>query len=317
MASKMTLVFLISVTLTLLGICYFLVRQETSEGFQTQGYSVNNLNINTCPTYTSEIQTSKGSTDCCQGDMVDGKCNGTTFCTKSPAYEDVPACIDRWRQYFREKGTSICPPSMPNYYEDVTNPSAAKGCSASAILEDGKAPTDGTRAQCRIYTTEDENKRNLNSCYLEKERLKIQCPVVNGRSPQASMISDQVTKQFQMFSCQYPFELGMPDRCYDKKTFEVFMDSKNRNWRTNSIMVADVNNQSCSNYINRRNQARDEMNRAEAERRRREAAEARARQAQASLARFRSLFQRQQQTTSRLQQQLDIANRRVQNRRRR
>ncbi len=103
MASQMTLVFLISVTVTLLVVSYFLLKQEKTEGFETQNtYSVESLEINTCPSYASEIQTAKGSTDCCQGDAVDGKCNGTTFCTKSPAYLGVPSCVDKWRQYFKD-----------------------------------------------------------------------------------------------------------------------------------------------------------------------------------------------------------------------
>jgi hypothetical protein len=88
MASKAPLVFLIALTIVLLIASVLMMQDTKTEGFATgtAAYTTNSLNINTCPPYANEIQTSKGNTDCCQGDMVDGKCNGTTFCTKSPAY---------------------------------------------------------------------------------------------------------------------------------------------------------------------------------------------------------------------------------------
>ena len=53
MASKITLLFLITATVTLLGASYFLLKEESSEeGFQAQPYSVNDLDINLCPGYT-------------------------------------------------------------------------------------------------------------------------------------------------------------------------------------------------------------------------------------------------------------------------
>ncbi len=313
MASQMTLVFLISVTVTLLVVSYFLLREEKKEGFQTSNtYSVASLEINTCPPYASEIQTAKGSTDCCQGDMVDGKCNGTTFCTKSPAYLGVPSCIDKWREYFREKGTNFCPPTMPNYYEDILNPSSSKGCSEGPISTDGSIPTNGTAKQCKVYASEEDNKTWADSCYVEKMRAKVQCPIVNGNSPQATLyLDDRDKNKFGLIQCQYPFELGMPTFCADRSSLEQYFTRLFPNWRTGR-MSNDVNEYACENYIARRNNAQSEANRLQAEQKAREAAEAQAKAAADAQAKAEADAKKRADEASRLQQQLDEANRRLQ-----
>ncbi len=309
----MTLVFLISVTVTLLVVSYFLMKQEQTEGFESSTYSVQSLEINTCPSYASEIQTAKGSTDCCQGDAVDGKCNGVTFCTKSPAYVGVPSCVDKWRDYFKDKGTNFCPATMPNYYEDITNTSAQKGCSAGPILKDGKMPTDGTAKQCKVYVSEELNKTLADSCYVEKLRSKVQCPVVNGNSPEATLyLDDRDKRKFGLIQCQYPFELGMPTFCADRSTLEQYFTRLIPNWRTDSRMDENVKLYACENYIARRNNAQAEANRLQAEQRAREAAEARAKTEAEARAKAEADAKKRADEASRLQQQLDEANRQLQ-----
>jgi hypothetical protein len=313
MASQMTLVFLISVTVTLLVVSYFLLKQEQTEGFETHTtYSVESLEINTCPSYAPEIQTTKGSTDCCQGDAVDGKCNGTTFCTKSPAYLGVPSCVDKWREYFKNKGITFCPPTMPNYFEDITNSSNPKGCSAGPISTDGTMPMDNTQKQCKVYTSEGDNTSKLNSCYVEKLRAKIQCPVVNGQSPEATAEADfPDTSKFLFFKCQYPYELGMPDRCFEKKSIYAYVDRILPGWRSRGD-TNHLDSQLCENYIKRREESRAEANRLQAEQKAREAAEAKAKAEAEARAAAEANAKKKAEEASRLQQQLDEANRRLQ-----
>ncbi len=315
MASKLTVTFLITVTVALLIASYFLVKQSSIEPFQNASYTVNDLDINTCPAFTSEIQTAKGSTDCCQGDMVDGKCNGTTFCTKSPAYPGVKACVDKWREYFTEKGTNLCPATMPNYFEDVTNSQAQKGCSAGPIVTDGSVPKDGSAKQCKIYPSEEDNRTKADSCYVEKMRSRIQCPVVNGQSPPTTLQrwwwKDNSLLAF--FTCNYPFEIGMPQMCYDRQSVEIYWDSAVPNWRTQSMYSQWLARNACANYINLRNESQAEANRLQAEQRAREAAEKARREEEERRRKAEEEANRRAAEASRLQQQLDEANRRLQN----
>lgn len=316
MASKnVLLTFLIPVTVALLVACYFMYKESPVEGFQSQAYTVNDLDINMCPSFATEIQTAKGSTDCCQGDMVDGKCNGTTFCTKSPAYPGVKSCVDKWRDYFKDKQTSLCPSTMPNYFENVLQKGSLKGCSAGPILTDGTLPKDGSARQCKIYASEKENRTKVDSCYVEKMRIRIRCPVVNGRSPPAAITrlwwKDNSLLAF--FTCDYPFELGMPDKCFDRKSFEAYFDDILPNWRTNKGYVDWLNKHSCGNFINYRNASRQEANRLQAEQRAREAAERERRAEEQRRRRAEEEARRKADEASRLQQQLDEANRRLRN----
>ena len=308
MASKVPIELLIGVTITLIIVSILLLPRGKTEGFATQQYSVMNLDIQTCPIHTNEIQSAKGKTDCCTGDMVDGKCNGNTFCTKSPAYNGIPTCIDAWRQHFKTKGFDLCPGNMPNYFEDVTKPAARKGCSVSGILVNGKAPINLAMKQCTIYGTEQDNRFKADSCYLEKERLKIQCPVVNGRSPEATAQIDAKTNTFNYFYCSYPVEPdNTPAQCNDEKSIKTYYDKTRPNWRTTSTI--EVEDALCKNYIVRRNKYKEEQRRLAEERRRREAAEAESRKWRGLFDRFRNLFNRGKTDNSRLQQQLDDAKR--------
>lgn len=315
MASKMTLGLLVLFTILLLVASFFLVRQERNmhmnEGFANAPYSTNDLDINMCPSFASEIQTAKGSTDCCQGDMVDGKCNGTTFCTKSPAYPGVPSCVDKWRDYFKDKGMNFCPPTMLNYYEDITNASGAKGCSAGPISKDGKMPMDGSAKQCKVYASEGDNTDKIDSCYVEKMRAKIQCPVVNGSSPEANVFFDPYSKKI-LFECKYPFELGMPDRCFEKNSLYSYFDKVWPSWRS-SGRFEDINAYICDNYIAQREKARGEANRLQAEERKRKEAEAARKAADEAKVKAEADAKKKADEASRLQQQLDEANRRLQN----
>ena len=313
MASKATLVILISTTLVLLLVSYFLWKKDVKEGFESQVYSVKDLEINTCPTFTTEIQTAKGSTDCCQGDMVDGKCNGNTFCTKSPAYLGVPNCADAWREHFTKKGSDICPSTMPNYYEDVANPASQKGCSAGAILSDGKMPKDVTAKQCKIYTSESDNKTKLDSCYVEKLRSTVQCPAINMVSPPAKLYPDyRDSTKYLAITCDYPFEIGMPMQCFDKPSVETALDSLNPNWRTSRGQVDWVKTNSCDNYLSRRESSRTEASRLQDEQKKREEAQAAATASNKAREVAEANAKKRADEASRLQQQLDEANRKLQ-----
>ena len=294
MASNAPFGLLIVFTVALLILSAYMLKEETTEGFAIRGYTVKSLIINTCPTFASEIQTSKGSTDCCQGDMVDGKCNGTTFCTKSPAYPGVATCVDKWRDHFQKKGNDMCPGTMPNYYEDIQKPNGQKGCSAGAISKDGTRVINTTLAKCRVYPTEALNQQRPDSCYLEKQRLKIQCPVINGKSPVPIARVNKETNTFELFYCQYPFEAEIPDRCLDQTTSQLYFDKSNPNWRTNSVLGQSVRNQFCGNYIGEREKAKKRLQQLEMERKIRKAVEAENKRLQEVLKNSKSVISRLQ-----------------------
>jgi hypothetical protein len=170
---------------------------------------------------------------------------------------------------------------------------------------------DGTAKQCKVYNSEGDNTAKLDSCYIEKLRTKIQCPVVNGSSPEATAQPDYSDRsKLMFFQCQYPYELGMPDRCFEKKSIYAYADRAFPGWQTRGTDHLD--NQLCDNYIKRREESRAEANRLQAEQKAREAAEAKARAEADARARAEADLKKRMDEASRLQQQLDEANRRLQ-----
>lgn len=255
---------LIGITILLLLVCLVGASSTKTEGFAIQRYSTESLTIETCPLDTKEMNVQKGLTVCCTGDKIDEKCSAKSICAKSPNEDGIPICVDYWRSYFQTKGNDLCPATMPNYFEDVRNPRSLKGCSASGIQTNGRAPTNVAMKRCRIYQTEAENRSKADSCYLEKERLKIQCPVVNGKSPEATAQLDKNT--FNYFYCSYPVEPdNTPAQCNDEKTIKAYYDRTRPNWRTTSPI--EVEDALCKNYIVRRQKYKDEQRRLEEERR--------------------------------------------------
>lgn len=254
------------------------------EGFAS---SPSGITLNFCPLWAPQIQSAKGNTDCCEGTLLDGKCTGKSFCTMSPTHDGILSCIDAWRNYFVSKSKQ-CPPSMANYFEEVKVQGGRKGCSASQIKEDGSAPVNLSSPRCVIYNTEKENRENPNSCFVEKERLKVRCPPLPGYT---SRVENVLMKQagvdkFGSYVCTYSNALGQRNSCNDEPSLIQMWDRQNPNWRMNKSKYSELNNISCKTFLERERQKELERQRAEAERRR---AEEEKRKRQAAESKFRNL----------------------------
>lgn len=234
-----------------------------------------------CPIFAPQIQTTKGNTDCCQGEMIDGKCNGTTFCTLSPAHDGVPNCIDAWKNYFLKKAESSCPSTMPFYFEDVKKVGGIKGCSSTATNKEGTGPERAIGQKCIIYPTDKENREKADSCYIERQKLLLQCPVFNGIKGVG-----QIQKQgnrFQYYTCNFSLQGGLPQRCFEDKTVTEYLNRVNPNWR-NSPSTSQTISDFCSNFVSAQRRKEAERKKLEEERRKREALERALRQQREAVA---------------------------------
>lgn len=222
-----------------------------TEGFQDRGINGDRPTISFCPKFAPEIQTARGSTDCCEGELVDGKCKGKTFCTQSPTHDGITSCIDAWRGYFEKKSRDMCPQRMPYYYEDVKQVSGAKGCSQTVVDQTGVNPTNTGAPKCRIYDDANSNQTRGDSCYYEKKREKLQCPYVPSTHINAKIKSDG-NNQFQYLYCEYTnWAGGLPEFCGDDKTFQAYNDRTSPNWRTGSTAESTMDT-FCSRYLDAR-----------------------------------------------------------------
>lgn len=242
------------------------MKAPKEEGFQSSA-----VTLNLCPVWAPQIQTAKGNTDCCEGDLVDGKCSSRTFCTLSPAHDGVPLCIDAWRKYFADKSAQ-CPSTMRNYYEDVRNKDKPKGCSVSQPVLDGSQPQNQSVPKCRIYNTERENRELADSCYIEKQRLQVKCPSFPGYSNtiEKVMVKEGGVDKFGSFVCAYSNPIGQRNSCNEEKSLLALWDRQNPNWRQDSNRYKQLEQISCRTFLERERQKELERQRIEAARRRAE-----------------------------------------------
>ncbi len=279
---------IVVVLLMLLAGSYLL--KATAIKDEIEGFATTNVKLNFCPSWAPQEQTAKGNTDCCEGDFLNGKCNGKTFCTLSPSHDGVPTCTEAWKKYFETKSKD-CPVTMPNYYEDVKNANNPKGCSSSTILDTGINPTNLTAPKCRIYKTEKENREKTDSCFVEKERLTVQCPAFAGYTSKVEMVTyrDAGVEKYGSFVCSYTNPLGQRNSCNDEKTLISMWDRQNPNWRLDNSKYTQLNNISCRTFLER--ERKKELERQRIEALRRQAEEERNRR-EAMANRFRSFFNR-------------------------
>jgi hypothetical protein len=179
------LLWLICVGISAIAIGYFIKYYNNSpnEGFV----------VYSCPSNTTKYINNDGETNCCNGQIVDGRCTGNNVCSLSPTNTlKLPSCGDYTISLLRNAEKEYCFPEMPHYFASANG--SLRGCSASVILPDGTAPADPGQLQCILYSTPALDKIKLDSCYnynLNKNKPAVaNCPV-----PQATLPSSYIPKQ--------------------------------------------------------------------------------------------------------------------------
>jgi len=152
------LVWLIFIGISAILIIYILkypsIEKNTKEGFV----------IYACPNGSTTYITKNGDTNCCNGDVVDGKCTGNNLCSLSPNNElRLSACSQLAEQQQVAVGIAKCPNAIPNYFKKSDG--SLEGCSVSQITPNGQMPLDPTKLQCILYATNELDKIKLDSCY--------------------------------------------------------------------------------------------------------------------------------------------------------
>jgi hypothetical protein len=289
MNTKLTIVLIAIVSIVIL--LYYSSSLFPTEKAE-EGFVNTTLQIHFCPLTAPVVQTASGNTDCCEGDLLDGKCKGNVICTQSPSHDSIPTCTEYWRKYFSKKSSDVCPPGMTNYFEDIKSTSKPKGCSESPTLTDGTGPSDSSAPKCRVYNTPDDNKSKPDSCYVEKLKGKIRCPILSDAASTEIRIANGYGNKFAFFYCIYTSNVGIPSFCGDDKTYSSYLDVVAPNWRT-SQWASQTLESMCSNFIEARNRnSREAQNRRlEDERRKREQTEKELRDAQERNAKLQSQWQ--------------------------
>lgn len=209
--------------------------KKIKEGF-AETIDDSDIQISMCPQGSTALQTGKGDTDCCDGDVVDFKCRKNLICTLSPTHDGIPSCVEYLKKYLREKAVVECPAKFPRYWEDKkTN---KKGCIVGKRLPDGSGPKDTPTFEnsCKGFTSEREGKVTYGSCYNQKYNEGINCPQRSGmgstRGYQQAWWAGAENKFPNFHYCQPTNEMRTFDTCYDDKTLKEFWNEVWPQWRT-------------------------------------------------------------------------------------
>ena len=207
------------------------VNVNANEGFDS-------IIIKTCPATTSTYITSIGDTNCCNGDIVDGRCNGTDICSLSPTNNGgngIMSCSDWIKKEWQTRSTRFCAPSIPYYFGTIARRQGdEEGCSASRCSLDGTAPQDTTKPTCRLYKTSDDEYGKVDSCFNIKARDAMAIPVASATraiNPTGSLNGKILPATF---SATYlpPYDVSNgPVTCYDWERYKIYLTAVGDNDR--------------------------------------------------------------------------------------
>lgn len=222
----------IIVALLLLIVSLYLTRAKATEP-TAEGLT----NLLACPAGLKEYSTND-AVNCCEGEVLGGKCQGTPKCTLSAKSGTLPHCSAYYETYMAERARRNCPASMPRYYEID-----GRGyCTSAQLKNDGSGPLDTTGAKfCKVLATPEERYSDPESC-LNVRRLDEMKVTTSGQ--------EKVTKNIIVQTKGKPALLvatiikGLTaNNCTDKQSGEIYLDATYPQWRSDPYwqkIIADA-----------------------------------------------------------------------------
>jgi len=175
------LIWLICILISATLIIYFL--NKIQQPLEKEGFT-----MHVCPAGSMSYITRDGDTECCNGDIMDDWCNGTTVCSLSPKNKKkLPTCGQLAKSNLAKASVNLCPTAIPDYFASLDG--SLRGCSVSQPLPNGIGPSDPNQLQCILYPTPELDKIKLDSCYnygLKQSSQSVQCPPSSGNIQSAT-----------------------------------------------------------------------------------------------------------------------------------
>jgi hypothetical protein len=139
-------------------ILYFMNYTTDIPSLKLEGFVVK-----TCPEGKETYITDDGITNCCSGEVINNRCENV-FCSLSPGEKN--SCTNVLIDQSKRRSEAKCPPSISadcrNYF--TNRDGTVKGCSKSSVTSDFSGPSDTSLPHCRLYSTDEDNTRNHDSC---------------------------------------------------------------------------------------------------------------------------------------------------------
>jgi hypothetical protein len=183
-------------------------------------------NLQSCPAslnkYTSDV-----SINCCEGPVVQGKCQGEPVCTLSEKTDKLPRCIDWYRQYLDRMSKRHCPITIKNFYEDESLQKIGF-CTESRLDDKLRKPLISIAQKCNVHQSNEKNIRDPDSCLVRKMMAKMVTPdfwatrevTTSGINMPVILISNYMDE-------------AQSKTCYDRPTVDRHLDVALPGWRSN------------------------------------------------------------------------------------
>lgn len=221
--------FCIGVSALMIGV-FIKTGSNLKKTVKKEGFEDGGIQITTCPVGSAQYINKEGDTNCCDGDIVNGECNGTNMCSLSPTSKSIISCSEWMRREWQRRTGRFCPRSMYNYFGTMGRTTGTEGCSASRCNTTGSAPSDVNAAKCAIYKTDELNYGKADSCINMMDRDKMPCPQANAtREIVPNPIGRDGKLPPALLKCTYTpanrSSYDIPVHCTDVPRFKMYIQS--------------------------------------------------------------------------------------------
>jgi hypothetical protein len=215
---------MLELTVLIISIIIIIAVIYYKQGSVTEKFE--NYYLSACPSGYKSFYDKNGDIICCDGNIVGNRCVGDLQCTlNGKGTEDMPNCVGAILKEYREKGKTQCPSSMSSYYEDKSR--NIKGCTNGGYNDTLNGPRTANQATCKIYSSEDDNKFKIDSCYNKKMLDEAVC---FGNNCTKQMIQPIKNKPV-LIGIGFSDNTGMFKMAYTRKSIIAYLDSAWPQWR--------------------------------------------------------------------------------------
>jgi len=197
--------------------------------------------LQSCPTGFKPFYNSNGDTICCNGETIANKCNGSQQCIlNNTGTKDIPSCIQFLSKYYSEKGKGVCPPSMPQYFEDKSKNS--RGCTSGSLNSTMTGPKSSNQPICQIYSDLNSNIISADSCANLKNADDSEC---FGSDCSKRLIQPNKNGP-PLVAIEFGDDMGIRHIAYTRNSLTNYLNNVYPNWKekgmdlSRNISVAEV-----------------------------------------------------------------------------
>lgn len=219
---RMYMVGAILVALLLLIVSQMYLRPFAARHTAAEGLT----NMIACPGGLKEY-TTNSAVNCCEGEVLGGKCQGTPKCTLSAKSDGLPQCADYYRTHISDMSRRYCPRSMPRYYEIE-----GRGyCTSAQLKSDGSGPLDAAGAKfCNVLATPEQRYNSPKSCLNVRRLDEMKITTSGGERITKNIVEQTRGKPVLLLAT---ITNGLQTRnCYDRASTEQYLDATNPQWRS-------------------------------------------------------------------------------------